>query len=87
MLKDFKSKEVWKIRTKLMQSESDEFRYNSYDNSVPTIVTIVVRHARKMEDIGDNIMGIFGSTGINAKEPIVAPDLTDLVFVRIPDEE
>jgi len=87
VLKDFKSKEVRKIRTKLKQSESDEFRYISYDNSVPTIVTIVVRHAGKVEDLGDNIMGIFDSAGINAKEPIVAPDLTDLVFVRIPDEE
>ncbi len=87
VLKDFKSKEVRKIRPKLKQSESDEFRYISYDNSVPTIVTIVVRHAGKVEDLGDNIMGIFDSAGINAKEPIVAPDLTDLVFVRIPDEE
>ena len=87
VLKDFESKEVRKIRTKLKQSESDEFRYISYDNSVPTIVTIVVRHAGKVEDLGDNIMGIFDSAGINAKEPIVAPDLTDLVFVRIPDEE
>jgi hypothetical protein len=32
-------------------------------------------------------MEIFDSAGINAKEPIVAPDLTDLVFVRLPDEE
>ena len=87
VLKDFKSKEVRKIRTKLKQSESDEFRYISYDNSVPTIVTIVVRHAGKVEDLGDNIMGIFDSAGINTKEPIVAPDLTDLVFVSIPDEE
>ncbi len=87
VLKDFESKEVRKIRTKLKQSESDEFRYISYDNSVPTIVTIIVRHAGKVEDLGDNIMGIFDSAGINTKEPIVAPDLTDLVFVSIPDEE
>ena len=87
VLKDFKSKEVRSLRTKLKQGESDEFRYISYDNSVPTIVTIIVRHAGKMEDLGDKIMEIFDSKGINTKEPIVAPDLTDLVFVRIPDEE
>ena len=87
VLKDFKSKEVRSLRTKLKQIESDEFRYISYDNSVPTIVTIIVRHAGKVEDLGDNVMGIFDSKGINTKEPIVAPDLTDLVFVRIPDEE
>ena len=87
VLKDFKSKEVRSLRTKLKQVESDDFRYISYDNSVPTIVTIIVRHAGKVEDLGDKIMEIFDSKGINTKEPIVAPDLTDLVFVRIPDEE
>ena len=87
MLKDFKSKEVRNLRTKLKQVESDDFRYISFDNSVPTIVTIIVRHAGKSEDLGDKIMEIFDSKGINTKEPIVAPDLTDLVFVRLPDEE
>ena len=87
VLKDFKSKEVRSLRTKLKQVESDDFRYISYDNSVPTIVTIIVRHAGKVEDLGDKVMEIFDTKGINTKEPIVAPDLTDLVFVRIPDEE
>ena len=87
VLKDFSSAEVRKLRTKLKQSGSDDFRYISYDNSVPTIVTIIVRHAGNVEDLGDKIMEIFDSAGINAKEPIVAPDLTDLVFVRLPDEE
>ena len=87
VLKDFKSKEARSLRTKLKQVESDDFRYISFDNSVPTIVTIIVRHAGKSEDLGDKVMEIFDSKGINTKEPIVAPDLTDLVFVRIPDEE
>ena len=56
-------------------------------NSVPTIVKIVVRHAVKVVDLYDKIKGIFDSTGINAKEPIVASDLTDRVFVHISDEE
>ncbi len=87
VLKDFKSKEARSLRTKLKQVESDDFRYISYDNSVPTIVTIIVRHSGKAEDLGDKIMEIFDTKGINTKEPIVAPDLTDLVFVRLPDEE
>ena len=87
VLKDFKSKEARSLRTKLKQVESDDFRYISFDNSVPTIVTIIVRHAGKSEDLGDKIIEISDSKGINTKEPIVAPDLTDLVFVRIPDEE
>ena len=32
-------------------------------------------------------MKILDSEGINAMEPLIAPDLTDLVFARIPDEE
>ena len=87
VLKDFTSKEVRSLRTKLKQVESDDFRYISFDNSVPTIVTIVVRHAGKTEDLGDKIMEIFDTKGINTNEPIIAPDLTDLVFVRIPDED
>ncbi len=87
VLKDFKSKEARSLRTKLKQVESDDFRYISFDNSVPTIVTIIVRHAGKSEDLGDKIMEIFDSKGINTKEPIVAPDLTYLVFVRLQDEE
>ena len=87
VLKDFGGAEVRKLRTKLKQSDSDEFRYISYDNSVPTIVTIIVRHAGNVEDLADKVMIKFDSAGIKAKEPIVAPDLTDLVFVRIPDED
>jgi hypothetical protein len=87
VLKDFKSNEVRKLRSKLKQIESDELRYVSYDNSLPTIVTIIVRHAGKVEDLGDIVMELLDSVGINTKEPIVAPDLTDLVFVRLPDEE
>ena len=87
VLKDFKSKEARSLRTKLKQVESDDFRYISFDNSVPTIVTIIVRHAGKSEDLGDKIMEIFDSKGINTKEPIVAPGLTDIVFVRLPDED
>jgi hypothetical protein len=87
VLKDFGGAEVRKLRTKLKQSDSDEFRYISYDNSVPTIVSIIVRHAGNVEDLADKVMIIFDSAGIKAKEPIVAPDLTDLVFVRIPDED
>ena len=87
VLKDFGGAEVRKLRTKLKQSDSDEFRYISYDNSVPTIVTIIVRHAGNVEDLADKVMIIFDSAGIKAKEPIVAPDLTDLVFVRIPVED
>ena len=87
VLKDFDGSEVRKLRTKLKQIGSDEFRYVNYDNTVPTIVVINVRHAGNVEELGDKVMEIFDSTGIRAKEPIVAPDLTDLVFIRLSDEE
>ena len=77
----------WKIRTKLKQNGNDEFRYISFDNTVPTIVTIKVRHSGNLEDLGDKIMIMIDSYGIRAQDPIIAPDLADLVFVRLPDEE
>ncbi len=87
VLRGFQSREVRTLRRKLDQGQSDEFRYISYDNSVPTIVTIRVRYADKVERLADKVMNILDDLGINAREPIVAPDLTDLVFVRLPDEE
>jgi len=87
VLKDFDGSEIRKLRAKLKQQGNDEFRYISYDNTVPTIVTIKVRHAGNVEDLGDKIMEIFDSAGTRVKEPIVAPNLTDLVFLRLPDEE
>ena len=87
VLKDFKSKEVRNLRRKLDQGQSDDFRYISYDNSVPSIVTIRVRYSDKVERLADKVMGLLDDSGVNSKEPIVAPDLTDLIFSRLPDDE
>ena len=87
VFKGFSSKEIRSLRRKLDGGQSDEFRYISYDNSVPTIVTIKVRYADKVERLADKMMGLLDDSSINTREPIVAPELTDLVFVRLPDED
>ena len=87
VFKGFSAKEIRSLRRKLDGGQSDEFRYISYDNSVPTIVTIKVRYADKVERLADKMMGLLDDSSINAREPIVAPELTDLVFVRLPDED
>ena len=86
VFRDFGSKEIRSLRRKLDQGQSDDFRYIGYDNSVPTIVTIRVRYSDSLERLADKIMILLDDSGINSKEPIVAPELSDLVFVRIPDE-
>ena len=67
VLKDFKSKEVRNLRRKLDQGQSDDFRYISYDNSVPSIVTIRVRYSDKVERLADKVMGLLDDAGIILK--------------------
>jgi hypothetical protein len=86
VFRGFEAKEVRNLRRKLDQGQTDDFRYISYDNSVPTIVTLRVRYSDSLERLADKIMILLDDSRINSKEPIVAPELTDLVFVRIPDD-
>ena len=37
--------------------------------------------------LADKNMDLLDDVSINAKEPIVSPEITDLVFVRLPDYE
>ena len=83
----YRGKEIQRLRGKLYQGQSDEFRFISYDNSVPTIVTVKFRYFGKDERLAEKIMGLLDDVSINAKEPIVSPEITDLVFVRLPDYE
>ena len=48
--------------------------------------TIKVR-AGKDERLADKNMEFLDDVSINGKEPIVSPEITDLVFVRLPDYE
>ena len=41
----------------------------------------------KDERLAEKIMGLLYDVSINAKDPIVSPEITDLVFVRLPDYE
>ena len=48
--------------------------------------TVKVR-AGKDALLADKNKELFDDDSINAKEPIVSPETTDLVFVRLPDYE
>ena len=48
--------------------------------------TVKVR-AGKDERLADKNMELLDDVSINAKEPIVSPEITDLVFVRLPNYE
>jgi len=82
----FRGKEIQRLRGKLYQGQSDEFRFISYDNSVPTMGTVKVR-VGKDALLADKNKELLDDVSINAKEPIVSPETTDLVFVRLPDYE
>lgn len=90
ILKDFSAKEARRMRGKLDEMQSDEFRYISYDNTLqntqPSLTSIRVRYAGKVERLADKMMGVLDSLGIDSNEPVVAPELTDLVFTRMPAE-
>ena len=74
------------MRGKFYQGQSDEFRFISYDNSVPTMGTVKVR-VGKDALLADKNKELLDDDSINAKEPIVSTEITDLVFVRLPDYE
>ena len=87
VLRDFESQEARRIRSKIEEGQDEGFRYISYDNSVPSIVTLNVRYAGRMEKLADRVMGMIDNLGYPFKEPVVAPGLSDLVFKRVIEED
>jgi len=87
VMKDFSKKDGRRLRTLVRQNEKKNFRYIDYDNSVPSIIAIRVRYSGSSADLGDKIMGMLDNAAINVEEPVVAPDMTDLVFNRLPDPQ
>ena len=83
----FRGKEIQRLRGKLYQGQSDEIRFISYDNSVPTMGTVKVRVGKDALLADKNKELLLDDVSINAKEPIVSPEITDLVFVMLPDYE
>jgi hypothetical protein len=88
VLKGFDQQEFGRIARSIQRAEDDTLRYIDRDNSLrdaqPSLNRIFVRYAGRASRLGDKVMEIFDTGAIAAKEPIVAPDLTDLVFEKLP---
>ena len=66
--------------------ENDDFRYIDIDNSIEDMITLKVRFAGKSSELADKIFDELDAAGILVDVPIVAPELTDLVFNKLPPE-
>ncbi|MGA0404441.1 MAG: hypothetical protein ACO3O4_04730 [bacterium] len=71
-----------RLRRMIQDKEDKSFRYLSFDNSVPSIISIRVRHAGRLEDLADRVMRMMDTNSFKVEEPIIAPDIRDLVFLR-----
>src|SRR6056300_510640 len=71
-----------RLRRMVQDKEDKSFRYLSFDNSVPSIISIRVRHAGRLEDLADRVMRMMDTNSFKVEEPIIAPDIRDLVFLR-----
>jgi hypothetical protein len=71
-----------RLRRMIQDKEDKTFRYLSFDNSVPSIISIRVRHAGRLEDLADRVMRMMDTNSFKVEEPIIAPDIRDLVFLR-----
>ncbi len=92
VMKGFSSPEFRRIRKSVEKEQEDNFRYIDYDNTLkkaePASINIIfVRYAGKLSSLADQIMNIMDNTNLPVEDPIVAADLTDLVFEKIKKED
>ena len=73
-------KEIRVIKRKLDQTQSDDFRRISFDNSIPTIVSIGVRFAddpkKSLERLADKIMNQLCPVTYKALYKILMPQIS-----------
>lgn len=86
VMKGFSGREFRQIRRAAEKTQDDGFRYIDYDNTLkdanPSINRIFVRFAGKPSKLGDNVLDLLDANNLPAREPIIAPGLTDLVFEK-----
>jgi len=91
VMNGFDGRETRNIRKAIERAENEQFRYIDFDNTLskakPSMTRIFVRFSGKASQLGDKVMDILDERRIDAEEPIVAPGLKDLVFVKIPPQE
>ena len=82
VFRGFDKNDGGRLRRMIQDKEDKNFRYLSFDNSVPSIISIRVRHAGRLEDLADRVMRMMETNSFKVEEPIIAPDIRDLVFLR-----
>ena len=82
VFRGFDKNDGGRLRRMIQDKEDKNFRYLSFDNSVPSIISIRVRHAGRLEDLADRVMRMMDTNSFKVEEPIIAPDIRDLVFLR-----
>jgi hypothetical protein len=91
VMKGFNSKQFREIRGTIKDSQTDNFRFIGYDNTLrkanPSINIVFVRYSGEFSSLADDVMDILDTAGLPAEDPIVAEDLTDLVFERLPEDD
>ena len=70
------------LRRMIQDKEDRSFCYLSFDNSVPSIILIRVRHASCLENLADRIIRMIDTNSLEVEEPIIAPDIRNLVFLH-----
>ena len=70
------------LRRMIQDKEDRSFCYLSFDNSVPSIILIRVRHAGCLEGLADRIIQMIDTNSLEVEEPIIAPDIHNLVFLH-----
>lgn len=86
ILRGFDRRAGNRIRRVVQKLENDDFRYIDIDNSIEDMITLKVRFAGKSSELADKIFDELDAAGILVDVPIVAPELTDLVFNKLPPE-
>ena len=82
VFRGFDKNDGGRLRRMIQDKEDKSFRYLSFDNSVPSIISIRVRHAGRLENLADRVMRMMDTNSFKVEEPIIAPDIRDLVFLR-----
>ncbi len=81
VFRGFDKNDGGRLRRMIQDKEDKSFRYLSFDNSVPSIISIRVRHAGRLEDLADRVMRMMDTNSFKVEEPIITPDIRDLVFL------
>lgn len=78
----FDKNDSGRLRRMVQDKEYNSFYYLSFDNSVPSIILIRVRHAGCPKDLADRIIRMMDTNSLEVEEPIIAPDIRNLVFLH-----